>query len=730
MNNLSLRYGAVCLLPLILVNARAADNLTISNKQISVSVRRQDGAYEIRSGNAEHAIVRSLVGAQIDHQGVSSKEYPKHDIAGADFHDALGRGKQLSMLASGLPSRPDLLCILRVYDELPFGYVEVQVHNQTPKTVTVQAIRSVDAFGSPLLDLGSSEGAIRILSDGFTENDAHIADLGQAPQGMHRAVGSQLIYNRDNKRSLFFAALSADRFLTIMHLKSEAAKITSFTIDSTGTAEMHDRRWFRPPEDRIELSLPVAPRESLTAETVLFAFGTDYHAQLESYGDAIRRLHHARVSGDNVMGWWSWTSFYDTIDEGSLDTNAQVLADSLKKWGYDFFVVDDGYQRSRGEYTAPNVVKFPRGLQSFSQAISRLGINPGFWLAPLEVQTRAAICQNHQDWFVHNSKGKPILIYTDRDVGPFFVLDATHPGARKYLQQMVRTMTRDWGAHYLKLDFMDDTAIEGYYHRPHTTALEAQRVALQAIRDAVGKDVLLDKDSSPMLTPVGVVDQGRISGDSGHAFRTAKENAIGLLARYYMNRNFFVNDPDAFTIQREPPTISTALNLQENPLEALTLGEAQISIVLAAVSGGMFEIGDNLATLQSEPERMQLVSNPDLLHIVKLGRVSKPIDLLNYAQDDEQPSVTFLQEDKRESILAVFNWTEGLRSHVFNLSELGLQQDHAYVLHDVLNGDVPLPFDGHTISINDQPPHSVKLIKLIDNSGNPTQKCGDHGSIN
>jgi hypothetical protein len=43
---------------------------------------------------------------------------------------------------------------------------------------------------------------------------------------------------------------------------------------------------------------------------------------------------------------------------------------------------------------------------------------------------------------------------------------------------------------------------------------------------------------------------------------------------------------------------------------------------------------------------------------------------------------------------------------------------------------VPLPFDGHTISINDQPPHSVKLIKLIDNSGNPTQKCGDHGSIN
>src|SRR5439155_6524430 len=406
-------------------------------------------------------------------------------------------------------------------------------------------------------------------------------------------------------------------------------------------SEVHDPRGFRPAEDRIELSLPIAPGQSVTAESVMFALGTNYHAELEAYGDAVRRLQHARVSGNNVMGWWSWTAFYDTINQGALETNSQVLAQDLKRSGYDFFVVDDGYQRSRGEYTTPNPGRFPYGLRTFAQGISRLGINLGFWLAPLEVQTRAAICEKHQDWFVHNAKGKPILIYTDRDVGLFFVLDATHPGARRYLQRMVRTMTRDWGARYLKLDFMDDTAIEVYYRRPHTTALEAQRIALQVIRDAVGDNVLLDKDGSPMLTPVGIVDQGRISGDAGHAFRTAKENAIGLLARYYMNRNFFVNDPDAFTVQREPPTIDSALNLQENPLEPLMLGEAQISIVLAAVSGGMFEIGDNLATLRSEPERMQLLTNPDLLRMVKLGRASTPIDLLDYSPDDGQPSVTF-----------------------------------------------------------------------------------------
>jgi alpha-galactosidase len=37
------------------------------------------------------------------------------------------------------------------------------------------------------------------------------------------------------------------------------------------------------------------------------------------------------------------------------------------------------------------------------------------------------------------------------------------------------------------MDFMDDTAIEGAYHRPNTTALEAQRIGLAIIRAAVGE---------------------------------------------------------------------------------------------------------------------------------------------------------------------------------------------------------------------------------------------------
>ena len=67
------------------------------------------------------------------------------------------------------------------------------------------------------------------------------------------------------------------------------------------------------------------------------------------------------------------------------------------------------------------------------------------------------------------------------------MLDTTNPGAQAYLRTTYRTLVRQWDIHYIKLDFMDDSAIEGYYYKPHTTAMEAQRIGLGVIRDAVGE---------------------------------------------------------------------------------------------------------------------------------------------------------------------------------------------------------------------------------------------------
>ncbi|MFZ0299962.1 MAG: PKD domain-containing protein [Candidatus Sulfotelmatobacter sp.] len=700
-----------------------ASPVELSIEGLSVAVRPSDGTYEIRRANDGRTILHARVAAEIDHKWIKSTDYPQHKISESNFEDVLGHGKKITVTSSGLPNIPDLAYTLEIYEGRAFGAIGAEVQNHTGKPLTIQSIRSVESIGNDRIDLGGPQSADRILSDSFSEDwpPLQIYDLGKAPQGMHRAVGSQVIYNRESKQSCFFGALTSNRFLTIIHLQTQspspnAPTIASYTVDSAGTTEIQatdPESGLRegPAENLIELNVPLAPGESITSERVMFAAGSNYYSQLENYGEAIRDLHHARVNSDNLLGWWSWTAFYTKITQGTALTNAQWLAEHLKPLGYNYFHFDLGYGYSRGEYATPNASQFPRGMWDLTRRISRLGLNIGVWTAPFEVGERAWVYEHHKDWLVHNAHGDPISIGDAEEVKGerLFVLDVTNPDAQEYLRQTYRTLVREWGAHYIKLDFMDNTAIEGYYHRPSTTALEAQRIGLEIIRKTVGDDVLLDKDGSPMLNPVGLVDEGRISQDTGHAFQRSKEAAPGIAARYYMHRNFFVTDPDAFTVSRQL--------LEERTIEApVTLNEAQVSIALAAVSGGMFEIGDDLPTLGSDPERLALVKNPDLLAMARLGRAAVPLDLMTYADKEKQPSVFLLREDQRQSIMAVFNWTDQPSSRTFSFSDLKLPAGHSYELIDSFAPDQPLAINHETLRLENQPAHSVKLIKIIDGS--------------
>ena len=212
-----------------------------------------------------------------------------------------------------------------------------------------------------------------------------------------------------------------------------------------------------------------------------------------------------------------------------------------------------------------------------------------------------------------------------------------------------------------------------------------------------------------MLNPVGLVDAGRISQDTGHNFEDSKEAASGIAARYYMNRNFFIADPDAFTVSEQT---SDDRSWQPGPAPR-TLDEANVSIALAAVSGGMYEIGDDLPTLGASPERLALVENQDLENMARLGRASTPIDLMSYSTDDEQPSEFLLKESPRQTILTVFNWTNREQMRSILISSLGLDADHHYQLTEVLGDQACCAMSGGTINLK-QAPHSVAVLKLVD----------------
>jgi hypothetical protein len=669
-----------------------------------------DGSYVLRSDSVRGDVLHSEVEVDTAKGPLRSALYPRHLNSIAPFSDELGSGQLLTVTHTGLASKPDLICEFRLYRGQPWGDIRVTVRNSTARSIEVNSIRVVKSKLGTAVELNGPASEDLVLSDRFSEDIPYFRMLGHGEDagGSHLAFGSQLIYNRKSGESLFIGALSAHRLLTVLHLESSG----SYAVEDTGTNEaLKDQQHEYPPANVVPFSLQVPAGESISSERLMFAVGRDYHAQLETYGEAVRILDKAIVSTPPLIGWWSWTAYYYGVTENTVLTNAAWLAQNLESIGYKYFQVDEGYQYARGEYATPDGKAFPHGMAGVAHRVEGQGITFGLWVAPFQVSERSWVYEHHRDWLVHNLAGAPIHIGS---VGgrfdALYALDPTNPGAQEYLRYTYRTLARDWGVRFIKMDFMDSSAVEGVYYRPNTTALEALHIGLEIIRATVGDNVVLDKDGSPMLTPVGIVNTGRISQDTGHTFQSTREAALGIAARYYMNRNFYGSDPDAFTVSEQ--TIPD--RVWHGNKQPLTLDEAEASIAVSAVSGGMFEIGDDLPALGASSERLALVRNRDLLDMARLSRAAVPVDLMTYRPEDQQPSIFLLNEGRRQQILAVFNWTEEARSHTLALGALGLKANGSYTATNVLRGGA-VPIENGRLTIA-QPPHSVRILKLIDTS--------------
>src|SRR6185437_12106383 len=423
-----------------------------SGSGLNVKVDPADGSYAIGANGVSEAALKAGVAAEIDGRWIQSKDYPHHAVKQSSVSDDLGQAQEWTATFSGLKDEPDLHYTLRTYADKPFADIQVSVDNTTAKSINIEAIRPVAAMGTSILDLGGPVASDRILSDSFSEDrpGMEIHDFGtfyRDTPNLYRAVGGELVYNRKSGQNFFMGVLTSDRFLTIMRIHVANDAISAFEVDSTGTTELELQNSLRnsPPEDRVTLSLPLAPGAQMDSERLLFSAGTDYYQELETYAHIIRQLHHPRISAPSPMGWWSWTEYYFGLNEGTALTNAAWEAQHLKKLGYDFFHIDEGYQYARGEYTTPNADLFPNGMAPVEKKAAAMGLTPGIWTAPFDVSERSSVAQQHPDWLIHNAQGKPIHAgQVSRSKDQLYMLDPTNPGAQQYLRQTYSTMARDW----------------------------------------------------------------------------------------------------------------------------------------------------------------------------------------------------------------------------------------------------------------------------------------------
>ncbi len=111
----------------------------------------------------------------------------------------------------------------------------------------------------------------------------------------------------------------------------------------------------------------------------------------------------------SVAGWISWFAFFDKVTEKDIVETADAFSAALKPFGYEYFQMDDGYQRGNGGpdlWLNPNE-KFPHATRSTSRSTSRTRVFGPDCVMGVGIFDDD-LARNHPDWFVRDSTGHPV----------------------------------------------------------------------------------------------------------------------------------------------------------------------------------------------------------------------------------------------------------------------------------------------------------------------------------
>ncbi len=288
-------------------------------------------------------------------------------------------------------------------------------------------------------------------------------------------------------------------------------------------------------------------------------------------------------------GWCSWYCFGPRVTAQQVLDNLDVIARATP--GLKFIQIDDGYQPAMGDWllTGP---AFGGDVRGVLRRIRERGFEPAIWVAPFVAEAGSRLFASHREWFVKDEEGGPLradrVTFGGWRRGPWYALDGTHPGAQQHLEQVFRTMRREWGCSYFKLDATFWGAIHGgRFHDPHATRIEAYRRGMEAVRRGAG-DAFILGCNHPIWASLGLVHGSRSSNDIKRSWNRVKGTARQNLLRNWQNGRLWWNDPDAVVLTGE-----------------LSEDELTFHATVIYATGGMLLSGDDLVRIP--PARLAML---------------------------------------------------------------------------------------------------------------------------
>jgi alpha-galactosidase len=388
--------------------------------------------------------------------------------------------------------------------------------------------------------------------------------------------------------------------------------------------------------------------------------------------ERINRNHPPRrVFATPPTGWCSWYCFGPRVTAQQVLDNLDKIAKDIPSLKY--VQIDDGYQPAMGDWLETGKA-FGGDVLGVLKQIRQRGFEPAIWVAPFIAEAGSHIFEQHPDWFIKNADGKPLpaneVTFGGWRRGPWYALDGTHPQAQEHLQNLFRTMRRDWGCTYFKLDANFWGAMHGgRFHDAKATRIEAYRRGMQAVLRGAENSFILGCNH-PIWPSFGLIDGSRSSADIKRTWAVFEKIARQNLSRNWQNGRLWWNDPDAVVLTGDLP-----------------LNEFVFHATSVYASGGMTLSGDDLTRIP--PDRLAMLRK--LLPATGVAA--------EFEDDSLRVGVTKLRDHQ---MVSLFNWTAAPQTLSFRLPE-------ATHITDYWTGD-DLGRHQRQFIAKDIPPHSARLL--------------------
>src|ERR1043165_2612777 len=260
--------------------------------------------------------------------------------------------------------------------------------------------------------------------------------------------------------------------------------------------------------------LELKPGETLELEEFTYATGADRERLLEELAHRLALNHPPLKFPKPPSGWCSWYCFGPRVTSQQVLDNLDYIAKNTP--GLKYIQIDDGYQPAMGDWLETGAA-FGGNVQGVLKQIRERGFEPAIWVAPFVAESASHIFEQHPDWFVTDADGKPLrsdlVTFGGWRRGPWYVLDGTRPEVQKHFENLFRTMRREWGCAYFKLDANFWGAIHGgHFHDPRATRIEAYRRGMQAILRGAGDSFVLGCNH-PIWPSLGLIHGSRSSNE-------------------------------------------------------------------------------------------------------------------------------------------------------------------------------------------------------------------------